>query len=375
MLPNILSTLFFFATAAVAAPVIPMPIPPPPPTVPLSLDKRALVTRIKESNSILGYDAHDSTYHLYDRNNTYLGALPAHEAAPHLRRRDDFSIPNGCFLMTNDQVSGLSGFNAYQDKRKQCWGDGKGVQFTNVGPDGKEVAKAFRCFDGPEFVDDLQPQGDPTCETSDASVEGESDGSDTQIVFTYTTGSTTTASHSVTNAVEVAIGQNFEATVGIKGIASATATTSINLKYDHSDNRITTEEKKEEHSFQLTYNNQDSKKCKMTFQTDSCKQNAKGNIRTKAGGFIWYTYDEFVGPKADGCGDGTHRTWGFPLGMLNDEERTVRTGVDSVVSHSLTAKYKVECDGDAPADFKTVDPNQDNKVTEGPGANSTATPA
>jgi hypothetical protein len=272
--------------------------------------------------------------------------------------------------MTNDQVNGLSGAQVLEDRRKQCWGDGTlNARFTNTEPSGKPaLAKAYRCFDGPEFVEAFQAVGDPECDNFDVDIEGQSDGANSTIKFKYEIGSLVSASHSVSNAVEVAIGTSFEAQVGVPEVAQVKMTSTLDLKYNHEDNTATTEQTSEKHTIDLTYANAGDKTCKMTFRTDNCKQNARGNIRSKAGGFVWYNYEEWAENLQMGnpsCGeDGeAHLLWAAPLGWLDDEQRTVRTPVDSVIRKSMTAKYKVDCEGLPSMDFATVDPTQNAAVT------------
>ncbi|KAH8813715.1 hypothetical protein DL96DRAFT_1625204 [Flagelloscypha sp. PMI_526] len=331
MLSTLLPTLSVFVTAALSAPVGP-----------------------------------GTGIHLYGRNTTF-DALPIRDGALRLFRRED--IPNGCFEMKLEQLPSLTGFNALEDRRKHCWGDGELLKrHVNYNSDNK----TWRCMAGPAPIEDLQAVGDPTCETSDDTVEGESSGSDTEIVFTYTTGSTTKAEHQVRNEAEFAIGHDFTAEAGFRGIASVKSTTSLKFDYKFADNKATTEEKKEEHSFKLTYKNKDKKACKMTFQTKSCKQNAKGNILSKADGQVMFEYvkplkaEDITQDKSCYTDGKEHRVWGMTLRELKDEERIIKTPVESVVSHSLTAKYKVDCEGDAAGTWKDIDTTKNMDVVEGP---------
>ncbi|KAH8801249.1 hypothetical protein DL96DRAFT_1687370 [Flagelloscypha sp. PMI_526] len=321
---------------------------PDPPTQPIgvrSLKKRALIMAIREENALIGFDVGNQTYHLYDRSDTYLGSLPADEAAPHLQRRDD---PPGCFPLNSEQVGILPGINNLEDHRKSCWGDKELVKrFTN--PTEAEGIptdlKAYRCM-APDPIGQLTYTADPVCDKSTHDIEGESDGTATGLKFSYLKGLKQTVSHSVTASVDTGISISFSAQVGFPGIGEASSEHSFHLDYHHETNDATSEEQNSQSSVEFTYTNPPGQHCVGHFELETCSGSATGNIKTIATGYVWYKYKDAVVRANDGCGpDGSkHWNWAAPLGWLSDEERTISTPLNSQIhTENGSDHYDVDC--------------------------------
>ncbi|KAH8831533.1 hypothetical protein DL96DRAFT_1778455 [Flagelloscypha sp. PMI_526] len=335
----------------------------------LPVHKRALLARLDDLDVYIGFDPQDEAVHLYHREDGYVGQLTVAEVIPHLTRRGVFDVPPGCFLMGTEQIDSLNGKDKLGDKAQECFGGQGKRRFTN--PTDQDVCTRFplslpfpstllRAWEtwrkskpGAAMMVRLlyktsNSPGSQSAPLSTNLAKVEPSGTSATLKFENQLGSKATSSYSVTNAAE----GRFETTFGLPAIASTKQTIKFSVNYKHEDNRVTTKEVNTLKTQSITFVNPDNNNCNSKFTTESCTANAQGNIRTLAGGWIWFEFDgganiasQCHGPKQPApAADEKRFKWAMPLLALSKEDRTMLTPMSSESQvDTVGTKYWVEC--------------------------------
>ncbi|KAK0237265.1 hypothetical protein EDD85DRAFT_836990, partial [Armillaria nabsnona] len=228
----------------------------------------------------IAIDDSGSYYLAFDRNGTLYGTYPVGVESNNLERRS----ATRCAQLTVDEAKSLPGWSTIEKQANDNWGSGYDI-WTNPSAFPDRPAQACITTEVVQLT-----LGDWICNNHTTSTEGQLVGTNGQIQIQAQQGSDSSGSYTISSASTIGVSSTLTADIGIPEVVSITAgvTTSAEItdetssSFDTSYNDIT--------SNTVTIDASDGQTCTVETTTETCHNQASGNIRYLATGYVWFSY-------------------------------------------------------------------------------------
>ncbi|CAK5284565.1 unnamed protein product [Mycena citricolor] len=190
------------------------------------------------------------------------------------------------------------------------------------------VTQATACVD--EGIVSVERTGQAQCNTDEQTFDGNTVGRSGVITLSVVSGSSTTATESVTRASTIGLSYTASVTIGVPGIGegsvSYTAAASFTNDFEKSI--------KKESTRSVALNSEPGDYCSMLITTTTCYQPSRGRIGFVADGYVRFGFNSRVKD---------HYYWHIPIDRESRAQRTSYMEFTGSINSHGYGRYRAEC--------------------------------
>ncbi|KAL0570971.1 hypothetical protein V5O48_010989 [Marasmius crinis-equi] len=294
------------------------------------LPSLALPTDPGHRNAIthLAHDEENDLILAYRRDGLLVDTYPAEEAGVDwgLGKR----AAGSCSSVTLEELKQLPDYKLIEQYADKNFGTGS----RNVVVNPKEYADrpAQSCVDGSVS---FAYTGDPKCTTQSSESSGSLVGTSGSVSIKTIQGFQSKASFTTTQSSKLSTSAHFSASAGFAKIAEVSADFSFSSEFFNSNTQVTSSNINNQNEISIEMKAAQGKQCKISNTVKSCTVQAKGALKLKATGYVWFNYND----KQKG-----HFKWAAHMDeILNDAQRTSPMQLTGDVQAETKSAFAGKC--------------------------------
>jgi len=241
-------------------------------------------------------------------------------------------VSGSCTPLSPTGLRAVAGWPQILAFAQNNWSNGAYTLQTN--PSYAPTETAISCV-APE-VQNVQLTGSPHCTTSTGNIGGTITGTTGAVTISFTSGYESTSEFSVEVAAQLSFSSTVEVTVGIPELGDASHTDTIDLSITNTVGKSFSTTTSNEITQSLTVNVPQDSTCTLTYNDETCFQEASGDVEFIATGWAWFYYTNAV--------NGFH-AYGLLIEALlpNESDRNSYMSFSGGINSASTGSYHAAC--------------------------------
>ncbi|CAK5284603.1 unnamed protein product [Mycena citricolor] len=194
------------------------------------------------------------------------------------------------------------------------------------------VTQATACVS--EGIVSVERTGQAQCNTDEQTFDGDTVGRSGVVTLAVVSGSSTTATESVTRSATIGLSYTASVTVGIPGIGEASASYTASASFTNEFGKSFEKTISKESSRSVAVNSDPGDYCTMQIKTTTCYQPSRGRVGFVADGYVRFGFNSRVKD---------HYYWHIPISRESEDKRTSYMEFTGSINSHGYGRYRAEC--------------------------------
>ncbi|KAJ7932865.1 hypothetical protein B0H13DRAFT_2515387 [Mycena leptocephala] len=199
-------------------------------------------------------------------------------------------VSGSCTPLSPTGLRAVAGWPTLLAFAQNTWSSGSYTLQTN--PSYAPTETAISCV--APSVQNVQLTGSPHCTLSTGNIGGTITGTTGSVTITFTSGYSSTSEWSVEIASQLSFSSTVEATIGIPELGDATVSDTMSVSISNTVGKSFSTSLDNEITQSVTVNAPQDSTCTLTYNDETCFQEASGQVEFIATGWAWFYYNTAV---------------------------------------------------------------------------------